>query len=519
MPGSLQVRPWIGWLALAGFAVIWAAGAAEVFSPRIGLQVEQPAFAGLPVWLDVDVADACLEARYQGDVTAGVAPSWGFEPFSERAEVTDPNGRPAAAGFSAFVRPHLRFPKERHACFGSRPKGPASAHRFPLHIAADFRQPGDYKVRWIIPASDGYGVLAQSAWLAFTVAPSTASQREAWLQSMLSHVPRDPDEIGKVYIPSLLASSGDPRVTHRLLDFMCSPDSRISNFTFDVFTFAFDQDGQDYLERLAAQGCATDAFLSYLANHGAGAQPMRAALTHIAARRLKIADVDGAVRLIDMMLWLENGEQDALAGEADEAVLRAAPAIVASADVTVKRRLIQYLTYHGNTPGLDAVLRTLAMQPNRAAEDALTALAKSGDPADLSAIVARLSGNLDGLVRPNLMGLVEDLATNSGSGPARLQALRTLLTDAQVSTVRAAAAGKLSQLGDKAGMRALIRLMRDGDAEDVGIILDSLIGSAVPCRQDRASCFQTAHDPDPEGQWRAGRKAAVIAYYEAKLAE
>ncbi len=34
---------------------------------NIDIKVEQPTYAGMPVWLDVEVDEPCAEARYQGD--------------------------------------------------------------------------------------------------------------------------------------------------------------------------------------------------------------------------------------------------------------------------------------------------------------------------------------------------------------------------------------------------------------------------------------------------------------------
>ena len=36
----------------------------DVFGPQINLRIEAPVYTHMPVWLDVDVQDACLEARY-----------------------------------------------------------------------------------------------------------------------------------------------------------------------------------------------------------------------------------------------------------------------------------------------------------------------------------------------------------------------------------------------------------------------------------------------------------------------
>jgi hypothetical protein len=70
------------WIALA----ISAISLAHAQPPHVSLHVEQPAYAGMPVWLDVDVDDPCITPEYFG------APGGSADNGS--AQVIGPDGTP-----------------------------------------------------------------------------------------------------------------------------------------------------------------------------------------------------------------------------------------------------------------------------------------------------------------------------------------------------------------------------------------------------------------------------------------
>ena len=87
-----------------------------------------------------------------------------------------------------------------------------------------FRVPGTYRLRWVIPGPGHDLPWGQSAWVKFTVQQATPQQREAWLQSMLTHVPPGEGQFFFKYLPTLLAAGDDPRINQLLVGLICSPD-------------------------------------------------------------------------------------------------------------------------------------------------------------------------------------------------------------------------------------------------------------------------------------------------------
>src|ERR1700733_539456 len=150
-------------------------------APHITLRVEQPVYAGMPVWLDVMADDPCIGVHYSGDVGGGTESGW--------AEVKGPGGKTPEPGFHPTYYPHSNFATEVGACPSQGDLDQGRSHRIPLHLVADLRLPGQYTVRWRVPPTKKLGDVAPTDWLTFVVQPVSTAQREAWLSDLVARPP------------------------------------------------------------------------------------------------------------------------------------------------------------------------------------------------------------------------------------------------------------------------------------------------------------------------------------------
>jgi len=151
-------RAWLAATALSMMATASQAAAydgphAEYNGPQIEMSVEQPAFTGMPIWVDVTVHDACLNTIYAGDFAAAQN---GSGPFHAHPEITPYPGSPEAGpGMSGYLAPSPLVPPPpqhrypgfnsgelpHHPCPEVYDNKPDLPQRFPLHIAAAFPSP------------------------------------------------------------------------------------------------------------------------------------------------------------------------------------------------------------------------------------------------------------------------------------------------------------------------------------------------------------------------------------------
>jgi hypothetical protein len=454
-------------------ATLAPAQAQQVIGPRIDLRIEQPAYAGMPIWLDVDVQDGCLEARYPG------APPGFFGIRGDRAEVTLDGRNAPPARFPPAPIVWIGPGPPRRACPGSHPVGPASQHRFPLHLVASIDRPGAYAVRWVVPGE--VGIAAQSAWLPFTVQAFTRTQREAWLKGMVSHPPADPALLAE-YISSLLVAWPDPRITHTLLNLLCAPDKRTNGIASGALTYKIGQGGDAHLVTLVANGCLTPAVVSFLSWHNPGSEPEREQLLRAAALHLQATAGPGIVTALEAMYWLRprrTADDPRLRAWADQQVLRVAPSIIAGNDDAAKQALVSYL---GNPPmslTVRKMLHALAEQHGSAAMSALGAIASLGDPADLPWLTAGLAQPTTRDTDGNVLGGVAKVF-----GKHSIPLLRAVMSRSSVWTIRDHAAIELARFRETDGIQGVIDALRSSREAEPGYVLSDLEGFHIPSRPD-----------------------------------
>jgi hypothetical protein len=461
-------------LAAALLAVSLApARAQDVIGPRIDLRVEQPARAGLPIWLDVDVQDGCLEARYSGG-----SPNF-FGIRGDRAEVTlDGHKTPP----SAFPAPSIVWVgpgPPRHACPGSHPIGPASQHRFPLHLVTSIERAGAYAVRWVVPGE--VGIAAQSAWLPFTVQPTTRAQREAWLAGMLSHPPTDPALLAD-YIPSLLAAWPDPRITRVLLNLLCVPNERTNIMANTALTYDIGKDGEAHLLTMVKSGCLTPSVAQFLSRYIQKNGPLREQFMHAVAAHLPATTGRGIVTALHAMYWLRplpRADDPRLRAWADQRVLRVAPSIVTGSDDAAKLALSYYLGSPPISAPARKLLHALADQQGDGALSALLGIASLADSADLPWLTVRLiqltSRDNDGVA---LGSFAKQFGRRS------IPLLRTVMSQTSSRTMRDNAAIELARFGERDGIQGIIDGLHSSRLAEPGYILSDLQDFRIPDQPD-----------------------------------
>ena len=389
--------------------------------PLINLRVEEPVYAGLPVWLDVEAADPCIAVHYQGSLIGDAS--------GGRAEVAGADGATLPPGF----RPHYGRPigsmlRREGACTARELKD-ATTNRIPLHLVADLKKPGHYAVRWIVPRNDRLGNVPSTS-LTFTVRSGTDAQRESWLTGLLANQPADLDALRETFIPALLAASGDPRVTDRLLDILCEKDRPTSTSVSHTLDAALSDGAQLRLARRISGGCLSDGLVEYVDESvrsdllfGVMPDRERRRLLEATLSSLTAARGPALANALEIADLLKENRSDDVAKAADATVMHAVPRILAEVDLDVssadqiKAMLLQYVSARNRLPGAKGVIEALADRPGETASDALRDLVfgGGGDPADIPYLQERLLGPLDGVPFPERDDDFNRVATAFGS--------------------------------------------------------------------------------------------------------
>jgi hypothetical protein len=210
-------------LALLAATLPVPARASAVPVHDLYLNIDQPVYTNLPVWIKADLSYP-YEARY---------------PYHENPSDFGPNQLEVKRGGQVLLpRPFPNFGGFVGTGIMNGSAAPASAptNRLPLHLQYSIDEPGTYSVRWtairhhLVSGHWAPEVVARSDWLTFEVKPSTPGQREAWLKKQLAAVPADPGQLVGDFLPSLLVASPDPRVLQIFLDQLYSKDSLVSGY-------------------------------------------------------------------------------------------------------------------------------------------------------------------------------------------------------------------------------------------------------------------------------------------------
>lgn len=485
-------------LGAALLAAIAAFGHADAaIGPKITLRVEEPARVGMPVWLFVDIEDACLAARYPMSTSPGI-----FDPLTS-VEVRH-NGVDArlAEQWQAWAGGSFEGPRSG-PCPGTVPTDPDSRHRFPLHLLFAFDEPGEYSVRWTIsdfprPDTDysrgePLPPLVQSDWFTFEVAPSTPSQRELWLKAALAARPADPDAVVSDYIPSLLAAWQDARVAHALLDLACSQEPKIVRTAEASLGFPFDQAARDYALERAEHGCLASVLpaLHSLQQTDPDLPRVRKMLVEAAVRHLDPGDdaaTAEALGILSTMLHPPAGPDPdpALLEQTDRRVASLVPALLPRHGAA-SQALLLYFWRKPLTPEAHRIVWQITEQPGTARGQGLIILADLGDPADLPRLTTMLSGeSADGDGYDLFSGLER---VQEKFGAEAIPLLQKVMAESPYWTVRDVAAIQLARLGDRPGTEFLMQALQSKREAEPGFILSDLGGFNIPWtkNEDRAA--------------------------------
>lgn len=187
----------------------------EFSSHTAFLAIKEPAYAGMPIWINVELPYPYLVAY-----PCGIDP-WDFrgptvngpsDPNEYKIEVRR-NGVPLAQSPRPVSVAQWRGPNGE--CIGGLGAGFSPLSRLPLHLAYRLDTPGLYSVR--LTGFQGANVVVQSSWMDFELKLAPQSVRFEWLRSMQEKIKSaNTSELMRDIVPSLLASP-DEDVVRTLL--------------------------------------------------------------------------------------------------------------------------------------------------------------------------------------------------------------------------------------------------------------------------------------------------------------
>lgn len=228
MPGQINLvlpdHPWEN--EMVDFRIVRDGRASAIVPVYFGfnrpvISLAAPAFAGMPVWVRVEIPWGKGWLRY---------------PFY--TEPWDLGSGSFAVRFQGRELPTLSslpYPPRGFGMMMGLPREvpPKYLHRVPLHLVYPVDRPGTYQVRYTEyrnrPGSAEKTVYLQSDWTAIEILPSTTGQRRAWFQALAAAPPDDTVELLSDFLPSLLAERDEPAL-RLLARYLESPDSRVRQY-------------------------------------------------------------------------------------------------------------------------------------------------------------------------------------------------------------------------------------------------------------------------------------------------
>lgn len=170
---------------------------------RTTVELAEPAYVGMPVWLKVNLRYGLGRVMYP----ALVGPA-GF--CSNQVEVRrDGVLLPLLAG-SDWMRSFGTISFLGGPVCGSIVVNPAKTQgRLPIHLLYRFDTPGTYEVRYTLSDLGSRVVRAQSDWTPIEILPGTQNQRRDYLDAVRKRAATDPGEILTDVLPGVLGFPDD----------------------------------------------------------------------------------------------------------------------------------------------------------------------------------------------------------------------------------------------------------------------------------------------------------------------
>ena len=191
---------------------------------RIAITQDEPAYAGMPVWVRVHTAN---------DLQDPIQYPLHEDPLRLACEEVEvrrngvPLPRQAARNAMMLVR-------SGNICgVTALPDKPSKSGRLPLHLYYRFDQPGAFEVRFTRKGGDGITIRDRSAWTAIEVLPAVLHAQEnraSWLRKMAASAPKSASELLSDYLPSLMGY-GDAAALPLLMDALYDTNDTVRQFT------------------------------------------------------------------------------------------------------------------------------------------------------------------------------------------------------------------------------------------------------------------------------------------------
>jgi len=202
----------------------------QVGPEKTTVSVDQPAYAGMPVWLRVELPFENGTIHYP--YVLGPA-GFGCNEVEVRR-----NGEslPLMPG-SNWMRSPMAFNGNICGSYGLESSPHIVGGCLPLHLLYDFRAPGTYEVRFT-RRSVPFGALSQSGfkvrseWTRFEILPSGPNRRAEWLKSLREHPPVESGELLTDTLPGLLGIP-DESSLEILTGYLHHPDSAVRQYAMN----------------------------------------------------------------------------------------------------------------------------------------------------------------------------------------------------------------------------------------------------------------------------------------------
>lgn len=454
---------------------------------KFQIQISDPAYTGMPVWLHADLSFP-LEVRYPYGENPG-----NFGP--NRLEVKRENNILAQIPFKSWGSVSTG-PVDGSIAPATSPK-----NRLPLHLQYVLDKPGTYSVRWTVVRhsfQDGKLaelVVAQSNWVDFEVRQSTPDRRKNWLERLRARVPNDAGEFVGDFLPSLLEDAPDPQGLQVVLEQLYSIEPLIRSCALGSLPFFREEDiRSQVLDMLRLRG--PNEGLAYVISwHALWFQDHEADLVRTILPYLH-SDEDWQIAATLKMLgflvhpgtfhWPPDSQVPA---QSDQAVLAAAPGLNGKGP-GVSQMLAEYLGGIKSRSSRD-LLWQVADSPEPSHEQALIALTWIGDAQDLPRLSELLlkPGDADAYGR-NLASLPYSLIR--AYGDAAVPYLERAVSDSPYVFVRTQSAEELALRGRPVAFRFFLDAVENGRFYKQELVgwLKTQFPSEVPGSADDATVIR-----------------------------